>query len=154
MNTAFQQNQRGNGNDYALKIGNCITCYQTQRHGLCSSLLTLLVSWSSLTYSLYLPFMERNVMCPIRSNGCNNHRLTGGKFMKCLCFQINQKAKLEPQNNTQKIALLLPFSCSLSLSCIFFNESFVNQRKSQRVKMRQLQIEELMQKKNRMFQLK
>lgn len=75
--------------------------------------------------------------------------------MKWLHFWINQKAKVEPQNNTQKIALLLPFSCSLSLSCIFFCESFVNQRKSQRVKkMRQLEIEELVQKNNRVFQLK
>lgn len=138
-----------------LKIGNCITWHQTHRHGLCSSPLTLLVSWSSLTYSLYLPFMERNIMGRIRSNGCNNDLLIGGKSMKCLHFWINQKAKLEPQTNTQKIALLLPFPCSLSLSCIFFKEKrFVNQRKSQRVKrMRQLEIEELMQKNNRVFQL-
>lgn len=137
-----------------LKIENCIICHQIQTHGLCSSQLTWLVSWSSLTYSLYLPSMERNVMCQIRSNGCNNHLLTGEKCMKWLHFWINQKAKVEPQNNTQKIALVLPFSCSLSLSCIFFSESFVNQRKSQRIKkMRQLKIEELLQKNNRMFQL-
>lgn len=133
-----------------LKTGNYITCHWTHRHGLCSSSLIIVcfMEWSHI-FLVFLPSVERNVMCQIRRNGCNNHLLIAGKCMKWVRFWINQKAEVEPQNNTQKIALQLAFSFSFSWSCIFFIKSFVNQMKGRRVKkMRQLEIEELMQKNN------